>query len=219
MAVRKSAAPSKDTDSGVKIFIPTLEIGDFNVRIEGTSSLIVHRFSEKAKKMIEDKQQKTATAPRAKRDPKSEYLASLYVLPGHKAGEKGARYGVPAVAFKRACEAIAPYYGMPRTVVRGLFQIHSAEDGTGGLIPLKYKKLLMNEDAVRLESGVLDLRYRGEFLAWSCDLKVIYDKSRTNPTQICSLLSNAGFAAGICEKRPAAKKGGSGFNGMFKLAA
>lgn len=42
-------------DETMNVTIPAMEIGEFNVKIVGDSPLIVHAWSEKAKKMMLDK--------------------------------------------------------------------------------------------------------------------------------------------------------------------
>ena len=48
------------------------------MRLIGDSPLIVHNWSEKAKKQILDKQMKNATSGRDVRDPEQEFFDSLF---------------------------------------------------------------------------------------------------------------------------------------------
>ena len=54
-----------------RLEVPQQNLKSVNVKITGTSELIVHRFSEKALKMIEDIQAKK-TKTRTKRKPEKE---------------------------------------------------------------------------------------------------------------------------------------------------
>lgn len=93
------------------IMIPEIKIGQFTLRLVGDSPLIVHRWSEKAKREILDKQMKVAKTRRHDiRDPVADFMDSLYWLtpePEEKneagferALKAGARFGFPATAFK-----------------------------------------------------------------------------------------------------------------------
>jgi len=68
---------SKEIES-VEIHLPKLEIQEVDFTIIGESALIMNKWSEKAKKMILDKQTKKATKGREKKDPKKDYEASIY---------------------------------------------------------------------------------------------------------------------------------------------
>ena len=64
------------------------------IPIVGTAPLLQHRFSEKAKGMMLERQQQKAIE-REPKDPDALYEAAMYPLPGD-------RYGHPSVAFKAA---------------------------------------------------------------------------------------------------------------------
>lgn len=85
-----------------KIELIPINVKEFDIEIKGITPLIVHRFSEKARKQIEDKQQKRAKEAKKPRDPNEEYLASLYPMPGFEkqVGQKSCKYGIPAVWIK-----------------------------------------------------------------------------------------------------------------------
>lgn len=189
-----------------------LVIKEFEIPIVGTSPLIVHKFSEKAKKAIEDKQGQKAKGGKEKRDPKSEYLAAMYVMPGTgKPGEKKTKYGVPAAGLKRAAVSACRFVdGMQMTVVRGAF--HVLEDAAG-LVQIHHDKKspYMREDTVRLSGpgNALDLRYRPCFNEWGLIARIRYNATVISPEQIVNLFSNAGFGVGLCEWR-AEKDGGYG---------
>lgn len=62
------------------------------VPIVGTAPLIIHRFSEKAKRQMLDNMQ-GRKSPKEVKDPEAEYQAAFYRL-------KGGGYGFPAIGFK-----------------------------------------------------------------------------------------------------------------------
>jgi hypothetical protein len=197
-----------------RVELKPIDIRTFKLPIKGTSPLIVHKFSEKAKKQIEDKQQKKAKGAKEARDPKSEYLAACYVMPeSPPAGEKKARYGVPASGIKNALVSACRFVdGMQMTFARGAF--HVMEDA-GGLVEISYDTMRMREDTVRLNGpgSPLDIRYRPEFTEWSLVCVVRYNAAAISPEQIVNLANVAGFSIGLCEWRP--ERDGS--YGMFEV--
>ncbi len=191
-----------------RIAIPALKIVKLQVRIIGDSSLICHAWSAKAKKMMLDKQMQKAPEEIGAKNPKQDYLDSLYPLP------EGEGYGFPAIAFKAAAVRACTYLtGVPMTMARGYFHV------LGELVPImnadgkKHAMPVMREDMVRLNGKTADIRYRGEFQEWSCILMVAYNASSVSDEQLCNMFNTAGFSTGVGERRP--EKNGS--NGMFHV--
>ena len=200
--------------------VHALNIGRMTLTIEGLSSLITQRFSEKARKAIEDKQQKKAgsSQERPKRDPKAEFLGALYVMPGRNGkvpapGAKSAKYGIPAAALKMAAVNSCRFTTMKMTEARGALFVLSQG---GGLVQIDYDRMEMNESAIRLPNGALDMRYRPEFFDWSITFEVEFDASFLSAEQVVNLFERAGFHIGIGEWRP--EKGG-GEHGRFRVKA
>lgn len=181
------------------------------LRVVGTSPLIIHKFSEKARKAIEDKQQKKAKGAKEARDPRSEYLACFYMLGGTKPETKGARYGFPAAGFKGASvDACTFIDGMTKVSARGAFHVIADE----GLVEIEaLEPPRMREDTVRVGMGTLDLRYRPEFPRWAATLVIEYNHAAISPEQIVNLFNVAGFAVGVGDWRPQR----DGMNGMFEV--
>lgn len=180
--------------------IPPLEIKEFDLTLVGTSSLICHRWSDKAKQMIADVQAKKAKQGREKRDPKAEYEASLYQYDGN------GTYGFPTIAFKAAAVRAAKQAGMAMTDARCSFHVD------GDLVEINGTPS-MREDMVRVANGAADIRYRGEFIKWSATLRVKYNSAVISVEQIINLFNIAGFGVGVGERRP--EKSGS--NGMWTV--
>lgn len=193
-----------------------IKIAEFEITVRGISPLIVHRFSEKAKKQIEDKQQKRAKSAKEARDPNAEFLASLYTFPGDVAGIKGCRYGLPAVWFKLAAvDACRFSDGMKMTMARGSFHVMGESSDSGGMVLLHYDDLRMREDAVTIGMGSRDIRYRGEFSGWWVKLHIRYNSACITPEQIINLINVSGFGCGVGERRPS--QGCSDQFGMYQV--
>jgi hypothetical protein len=158
------------------------------LRIKGTSALICHRWSEKAKKEMLDKQMKKATKGREAKDPQRDYEDSLYKLPDGK-------FGFPSIAFKAAIVRAGTYSEMKMTYLRGAFHI------VGEMVEIEGTPR-MREDMVRVGMGTADIRYRGEFPEWQAVLHIAYNAASISLEQIANLLMVAGFAVGVGEWRP-----------------
>lgn len=183
------------------IQLPKLDIQILELTIVGDSDLITHKWSEKAKKQMREKQAKTAKQAKEKRNPEQEYKDALYEFPG-------GGYGLPAVCFKSsAVDACSHIDGITKVEARGAFHV------IGELVKISYKKLYKREDMVRIGMGVADLRYRPAFTQWSCKLQIRYNARVITPAQIANLFNTAGFAMGVGEWRP--QKNGS--FGMFHV--
>ena len=71
-------------NSSTTVVLPPLQIETVNVTLIGDTPLIVHRWSEKAKKQMLDKQMKKASAGKEAKDPERDFRESLYVrVPNH----------------------------------------------------------------------------------------------------------------------------------------
>src|SRR3546814_736162 len=79
------------------IELPPLKIETVQFLLVGDSPLIVHAWSEKAKKMMLDKQMKKATKAKEAKDPQADYEACFYRTP---TGD----YRFPTIGLKAAME-------------------------------------------------------------------------------------------------------------------
>jgi hypothetical protein len=167
------------------------------VPIVGTSPLIVHRFSEKAKRQMLDAMQ-GKKSPKTAKDPEAEFQAAAYRL-------EGDRYGLPSAAFKQATVGAARFYGKDVTMtalkqfifVRGEF----GSDGRA-LVVIEGDAPHMREDPVKLGRSGSDLRYRPEFWPWHASLDVSFFPSVITRDSVLSLIDAGGLAVGVGEWRP-----------------
>lgn len=201
MATTKT--PAARAESTV-ITLPPQDLRIAAISLVGTAPLIQHRWSEKNKRQMRDRQTKKATQGRETRNPEQDFRDSLYVLPD-------GTYCMPSLAFKNAAvTACSQVAGVTKVQARGAFHV------LGEFVPLLGEPR-MREDMVRLGGfgGVADLRYRGEFPEWSCILQVEYAANVISLQQLATLFDYAGFAVGVGEWRP--EKDGS--FGRFRVAS
>jgi hypothetical protein len=179
------------------IDLPPPDIRVSTLRLVGDTPLISHRWSEKAKKEMLDKQMKRAKVAKAAKDPERDYLESLYPHPD-------GGYGFPAIGFKNAAvTAVTQVSGLTKVLARGAFHVISdgrMADGTE-LIKIEGEPT-MREDMVRIAMGTADIRYRGQFNEWSCVLRVRYNAGVIGGEMMANLFQHAGFSVGIGEWRP-----------------
>ncbi len=183
------------TDTSAAIEIHRIDAETIQVPIVGTSPLIVHRFSEKAKRMMLDNMQ-GRKSPKESKDPEAEYQAAFYRL-------KDGAFGVPVIAFKAATVGGARFYsGITMTALKQylFFRGELGADGQG--LARVVGEPHMREDVVRVNRGGADLRYRPEFPEWSTTIEVVYVKSALTRASVLSLIDAGGMGVGVGEWRP-----------------
>lgn len=175
------------------ISIPKPDIKIVEVTITGKTPLIYHKWAEKAKRQIRDKQQKVAKTGREIRDPKQEYEDSFYTNKAGKIAFPGGSIKKAMVGAARSLETI------PMTLIRAAIFVKGDEEG---LIEVQYKEKVMREDMVRVGKGSADLRYRGELRGWTMTFNIEYNASIFSVEMVLNLLETAGFSQGLGEWRP-----------------
>lgn len=214
----KPKAPAKPkapkTTETKQLVIPPIDIRFVDLYIIGDSPLIMHAWSEKAKRMILEKQMKIAKAKgHDVRNPVEDFIDSMYWGLGkpetpteeafNEAIANGATFKFPTVAFKESAVAAGFRSDILKNKVTGYAAFHILGEYTQifGSTPV------MREDMVRIGMGTADLRYRGQFDEWYTKLQIRYNAGVITVEQIANLLNFGGFACGLGEWR--AEKGGS----------
>lgn len=201
MAQAVAQGTNGTAEGTVGVSLSRINLQRLRLRLVGDSALISHRWSDKAKKEMLDKQMLKAKQAKGAKDPERDYRESLYEHPD-------GGYGFPCVAFKAAAVGACRFTdGMKMTEARGAFHIQ------GELAKIEGEPS-MREDMVRIGMGTADIRYRGEFKEWSTTLEIQYNANAITPEQIVNLFNLAGFGVGVGEWRP--EKDGS--YGRFHVA-
>jgi hypothetical protein len=181
---------TEPTKAMVPITLPKLDIRMLSIRIVGDAALICHRWSEKAKREILEKQMGKATAGKVPKDPEKDYRETLYPYPG-------GGYGFPTIAFKNAAVSACTSLGKSVTKVAARQAFHVV----GELVKIEGEPQ-MREDMVRVgQGGTADIRYRAEFTSWSVTITVRYNARVLTDEQVVNLFNTAGFAVGVGEWR------------------
>lgn len=217
MATKKAAAEV--------IEIRPIEIKKVTIRIVGDTPLIMHAWSEKAKRMMLEAQMGVAKGKKKEaKNPVDDFIRSMYWLTPmpedgtiesfEEAIANGARFGFPVTAFKQA--AISAAYRMgwakDKMSMRGAFFIDSDENG---MIEIHSDTPEMREDMVKVGMGTADIRYRGEFKNWYADLTISYNANgQYSLENIVNIINAGGYVCGVGEWRPER----DGQYGMFHVA-
>lgn len=208
------------------IEIRPIEIKKVTVRVVGDTPLIMHAWSEKAKRMMLEAQMGIAKGKKKEvKNPADDFIRSMYWLTPmpedgtmesfEEAIANGARFGFPVTAFKQA--AISAAYRMgwakDKMSMRGSFYIDSDENG---MIEIHSDTPEMREDMVKVGMGTADIRYRGEFKNWYADLTISYNANgQYSLENIVNIINAGGYVCGVGEWRPER----DGQNGMFHVQA
>jgi hypothetical protein len=208
------------------IEIRPIEIKKVTVRVVGDTPLIMHAWSEKAKRMMLEAQMGVAKGKKKEvKNPADDFIRSMYWLTPmpedgtmesfEEAIANGARFGFPVTAFKQA--AISAAYRMgwakDKMSMRGAFYIDSDENG---MIEIHSDTPEMREDMVKVGMGTADIRYRGEFKNWYADLTISYNANgQYSLENIVNIINAGGYVCGVGEWRPER----DGQNGMFHVQA
>lgn len=202
-------------NEAVRIEIPSPNFKTITLKAVGITPLMMHRFSEKSRKQMEEAQT-AKDKTKKKRQPK-DYVAEY----------NGARYvstsrwdGIPAAMFRHAMiAACRTINGLPMTQAKGAFFVRGqGRDKNDGIDLVRiYGKPVHDKRPVRLESGVADLRNRPRYDYWYCNVTITYDADRLSVNDIGNLFSRAGLQVGVGELRPQGKKSFGGDYGMWTV--
>jgi hypothetical protein len=188
-----------------------------------------------------------ASSGREKKDPIKDFRDSLYViqdqtLVAKENAEHSDRlnrtiigYGIPAPAFKACIVSGANDVEMKMTEIKRAVHVcsytvpiiapplakeHYTEWDHKHDKELKFehsKGCSMRQDLVRLESGVADVRFRGQFPVWECQLEVEFNSRVLTAEQVANLFQSGGMGCGIGEWRPSSPISRSGEFGRFSV--
>ena len=176
------------------VVINPLLIATMRAKVVGITPYLSNKMSDKDKQSMLNKQMGKGVEKNKIRNPKEEVENKIHKM-------SNGEVGIPIVAIKKAMVESAPILEMEKKLVRGgLFII--AEDGN--LVPLKYKKMVINE-AITRDSGISRTprtTFRPEFRDWSCEFTIKYNAKQITPDQILNLLKVAGFHIGLGSWRP-----------------
>ncbi len=180
------------------VSVKPINVQAIHFSIRGTSPIIQHKWSEKARKQIRDKKLGKKTKDREVLDADAEYHAAMHMTDN---GE----YGIPIMAFKKSIiNAAHKDLGVEKTLVRKSFFVPCSDSNM--VVKMECDDPIMREDYVKVGMSGTDLRYRPEFRNWRVAITAEIDGDMLQVEDIVALVNRAGFGVGLCEMRP--EKGG-----------
>jgi len=186
---------------------------NFKFWLLGTTPLITHAWSHKAKLEMLQKQTKAVRSGKEARDPESDFVDSLYEMGKDKNGKLV--YGFPITGLKAAMKSCAHKdKGITKTsVVAGLYldsEMVSTRPALGGavcdmpLVRIYGAAPQMREDMVRIGAGIkktANLAYRAQFPVWAMKISGRYNPKVITGNALVTLILEGGVACGLGEWR------------------
>lgn len=187
--------------------------------IRGTAPLVVHRFSQKAARKIEEQQRAGSTRrskkEREARDFEADFERSLYT-------SADGWHGFNAAAIRNAMISACRTVGFVMTLAKLSLFVDAdgfdREDSTP-LVRI-YGEPKLDLRPVRNQTGVVDLRARPMWPpGWTATLLLRYDAEQFATADVVNLIARVGAQVGIGEGRPDSKKSAGLGWGLFEVAA
>ena len=177
----------------------------------GTAPYMQARFAAKSMQNMADKmkagQQSRGKKVREARDFDADYEGAM-----HKDLE--GRFGIPAGAFRNAMISACRTIGFKMTIAKlSVFVDHDSLDAVDGT-PLVFisGEPERTQMPVRNATGVVDIRVRPMWRAWTVKLRIKWDGDQFSQQDVVNLLARAGAQVGVGEGRPDSKaSAGLGF--------
>jgi len=200
--------------------IVAIQAPDFRLielQIEGTSPLVINRFSAKAIEMMRATQEAGSTAKSKRvREPKD--FDALFENAKHVA-EDGWE-GIHAAAFRNGAISACRACGFRMTHAKLAFSVFAdGFDRVDGapLVRLTHGEAEQYVAPTRNATGVVDLRCRPMYRQWGANLRIKYDAGMLTAGDVTNLIMRVGLQVGIGEGRPDSKaSAGLGF-GLFSV--
>lgn len=201
----------------VQIKPPNFGVAEFV--IEGSSPLVIHRFSAKVKQQMKDKME-TGKAAGSKKNRDAKKTDELY---------QEARYistdgwdGFHAAGLRNALISACRLVGFKMTLAKlSVFIEPDGVDKFEPQIPLVriYGKSEKLESVARVETGQPYICVRSIFHKWQSKVRIRFDNDQFTLDDVTNLLSRVGMQVGLCEGRPDSKNScGQGW-GLFTIKA
>lgn len=203
----------KETVSTITVSPPNIQA--IQVRLVGNAPYMQARFSHKAMKAMMAKMDgsvKKANKTRPKRDFDQDMKDAM-----HLSTEEWV--GVPASSLRAALISACRLVDFKMTIGKlSLFVQADGLDKVDGTPLIKlYGKHERNDMAVRLATGVFDIRVRPMWRQWYIEPRITYDADQFSMEDVLNLLRRVGMQVGLGEGRPDSRKStGLGF-GTFDV--
>lgn len=186
-----------------KIKIKQGSIKTLQIKIVGTSPLIVNKWDDKAIQSIKIKVTGGKKEKPGARNPEEEFNNKRYRF---KDGGDGFPVNAAKALIINACRNTEH----KMTEVKQYFHVRGDEEDSF-LFRLNYKEIVCREDIMSLaKSGAgADIRWRPQYNGWSAIWMIDFDSDCISTEQIIDLVVKGGKFCGLGEWRPNSKKPGT----------
>lgn len=197
------------------ITIAPPKIGEVELLIEGTSPLVIARFSKKMEMMDKMAEGKTARkSARTARDYAQEMEDAKHIA------TPGGWEGIHAAGLRKACIDACRLADYKMTMAK--LALHVMADGLnqdGEPIIRIYGAAEMCTARTRNSgaSASTDIRSRPMYREWSCRVRYQYDADIFTAADVANLLSRVGLQCGIGEGRASSKMSAGCGWGFFRI--
>ena len=211
-----TATKTKSASKAVMAITPP-DFRYLQIDIEGTSPLVINRFSAKAQEEMKAKQEAGSTSSSKKIREAKDFTA---LFEGAKHVSTEGWEGIHAAAFRNGAISACRAVGFKMTHAKLAFMVLS--DGLDRVDSAPLVKLTegVAEEWIaptRNATGVIDLRARPMYKTWAASLRIQYDAGMLSDADVTNLIARVGLQVGIGEGRPDSKMSAGLGYGLFKI--
>ena len=203
--------------SSIQVSITPPNFQHLEINLQGTTPLVINRFSAKAMESIRRTQEAGSTA-RSKRTRESKDFDALFE--GAKHISDDGWEGIHAAAFRNGAISACRACGFKMTHAKLAFMVmQDGFDRVDGapLVRLASGTAEQWVAPVRNKTGVVDLRCRPMYKQWTASLRIRYDAGMLTADDVVNLISRVGLQVGIGEGRPDSKESAGLGYGLFEI--
>jgi hypothetical protein len=208
-------ATTAKANQAVTITAPDMRV--IELSIEGSSPLVINKFSAKAKEMMMATQMAGSTA-KSKKNREAKDFEDLFHGARHISQEGWD--GIHAASFRNAAISACRAAGFVMTKAKLAIFVEpdgfDADDLTP-LVRITKGEPQMVVSPCRNASGVIDLRPRPTYMPWGANLRIRYDAGILTAEDVANLIHRVGMQVGIGEGRPDSKQSAGIGNGLFNI--
>lgn len=187
------------------------------LNIEGTSPLVINKFSSKAAAKMRATQEAGSTS-KSRKEREAKDFEQLYNEARHRSIDGWD--GIHAASFRNAAISACRAAGFVMTKAKLAIFIEAdgfdVDDKTP-LVKITKGEPEMVVSPCRNASGVIDLRPRPTYFPWGAELRIRYDAGILTDQDVVNLLARVGMQVGIGEGRPDSKASAGLGNGLFRI--
>lgn len=203
------------TVQAVTIKAPNFQTAKFTIK--GEAPLVLHRWSEKAKREMAKKQEtgkaSSSVRHREAQDLNEVFNAARYV-------SKDGWDGFHAASIRNAMISACRLVGYKMTLAKlSLFVVPDGWDAKEPQIPLIRINgtAVRQDDLARVDNGNPYVTVRPVYHNWSADVTIRWDADQFTVQDVANLLSRVGQQVGIGEGRPDSKNSAGMGWGLFTV--